>query len=1328
MDIYKPYQSLTAGQQKLLCFLAYIGKETDRSIINGYAKGEDFKLNIVNDTLRSLRPYYQQYYTYAFNYSLEYEHSLLALLFLIEKHPQWLTHFDSFYSALRSKNSTKNIHLLQSLLEGKAPKHGMIVTEGELEALIPLASDRRFHPLIVHVPSFYFNQFCDGALVWQLKYDMSDPDNMIGQLAEGYYPSMDKTAKEATRSAIALYDFFKTGRFDAEAADLNTICGHILKGVSLSYKGEYKEASNQIAAAIRINNKNRIASEKGFFHQLLNNYLAIMTYRLQPDEDGLKKLKALSNKRTFIDRDNQKAAAMLLDHFLTGSDPDGTRLARKAVIAAADLDFPHAWLCMLTARFANQKIVMPKAMPKQPSLAILRHELSSWLDLSGEEKDQLCQQFGGTPLISRVRHKPAWEILLEELTPKATGQEVKQKERDVRVSYLVNYGHVEVREQRRKLNGEWGAGKSMSFDTFRRGTDFMDETDRRIAGAIPHTFYYDVSDSDVIPFLVGSDRVYTGHRAPFLQVTVTEEKPYLIIEKTAKGFLLKSNLGREVPSHSTICIRKDDCHYVIIRLTDQQRNYYQRLLRLGLFPLEAEGQLREFLPKVSDVVEVHSDLVEGGSTLQQREGSAALCLQVLPSVGTRNTFTVYCQAKPLPASNDTFPPAKGLNPCVAEEEGVRYQVQRDIKGERKNLKMLTSFMDDNDFSETIDDETPADISAEELLRLLGFVRENAEHFFIEWPKGEQLRLKTSQPGSWNIQLKSRNGWFEVEGEVPIDDDTVLTAEQFLRIVAENPQSGFVRLNDTDYIAISDKLRRQLNRIESLTVSDHGHLRISEFHVSQLAAVLSGEIQVKHDKRIEELQEKIRKSMDKNPKVSKKLKAELRDYQTDGYQWMERITGWGAGICLADDMGLGKTVQTIAFMLDKMKEGPALVAAPASVVPNWRNELARFSPTLNVHILNQADDRHETIQKAKAGDVVITTYGLFVTEGESLIEKEWTTICLDEAHVIKNRETKTSSVVMKLQAEYRILLTGTPMQNHLGELWNLFQFINPGLLGSYEQFSKKYIVPIEQQDNKERSRQLRRIIAPFMLRRTKQEVVEELPDKMEITMPVELSTEEMAVYEVIRRRAKKMLEDETRGSISMNTLAEITRLRQAACAAQLAEKSWQGDCSKVKLVTELVDDIVGGGNSVLVFSQFTSFLAMVRQAFDAAKIPYLYLDGSVTMKRRETLVAQFQRGECPVFIISLKAGGLGLNLTGANYVVHLDPWWNPAIEQQATDRAYRIGQRQNVTVYHLISQHTIEEKILRLHTTKRNLADAMLEGSNQSHRLTAKDLLQMLGND
>ena len=858
----------------------------------------------------------------------------------------------------------------------------------------------------------------------------------------------------------------------------------------------------------------------------------------------------------------------------------------------------------------------------------------------------------------------------------------------------------------------------------------MDDTDRKIANTAGR-YDFSLDLEKVLPLLVGSDRVYTGRYAPYLSVTIDEEKPYLIIERTKTAFKVKSNIGNADLGKATVYRKDSETHYTVITMTDRQRTFYQKLLRIGGFPLDAEEQLRDFLPKVSDVIEVHSDLVEGGTTLEHREGSPLLCLQAMPADASPGYYNVWCMARPLTNGKTLLDPGTGINPCVAEEDGVRYQVTRDIKGERANVELLRTFIDDNsltdfDADDLFSERQPVCLNAEGLLQLMDFVRQHTDQFFMEWPEGGRLNLKMAQPGNWNISLRSKSGWFEVEGEIPIDDETVLTAGQLLQLIASSPQSGFIRLNGSDFLALSDRLRKQLARLESLTVSNRGHLQISEFHASLLGSALSGELEIRHDKKIEQLQKKIKKSMALKPEVPKLLKADLRDYQIDGYQWMTRMTGWGAGVCLADDMGLGKTIQTIAFMLNTAEEGPALVAAPASVVLNWRRELERFAPSLNVEVLNAAVDRKALVEQAKEGDVILTTYGLFVTEAELLCNKKWNTVCLDEAHVIKNRQTKTSSSVMKLQAEHRIILTGTPVQNHLGELWNLFQFANPGLLGSHDQFHEKYIVPIELQDNKERSRPLKRIVSPFMLRRTKQEVIEELPDKTEINIPVELSSDELAVYEAIRRRAKQLLEDEQASNgLSVNTLAEITRLRQAACAAQLAEKNWTGECSKINVLSDLLQEIVGGGNAVLVFSQFTSFLAMVRERLDRQQQPYLYLDGAVPVKQRDQLVQQFQRGQCPVFLISLKAGGLGLNLTGANYVIHLDPWWNPAIEQQATDRAYRIGQRQNVTVYHLISQHTIEDKILRLHQTKRNLADAMLSGTNESHKLTSKELLEMI---
>ena len=1331
--LYQPYLALMAGQRKLLCFLAYTGKKTDEQIQSLYRHGEDLNVDQMKKLINSLRNFYDtSFYSYRNEYQLHAHHVAPLMLYMLSEMPQWLEHFNKFYKNYQAPQAMTLLSRLEWCINDKpleSRSRGIVFRDAEM--LVPLASDARFLPLMTELLDV--NRFVKDVVVYQVENDIADSENVIGQIASFYYSRMVQTHANDLKAVVALYDFFKRGCCEEELKKRKGLYNDLLAGAQTLYIGDYAAAFNMMTAAIREANKMRQSQTKGFFSRVLNNYLLVMSYYFHKPDEG-RKLAALVKKDFFMQKSKNMPVAWLAEYFSNGTLPSqkniSAYLSGTTIGTVTTLD---KYLAILVVRFLHIDVEWPKDLPLIPNMRLLRHELSPWLPLSDEEKKQLIDDFGGEPLLSRIRYKQPWELLLEELTPHTEVNQQKE-ERQIRVCYNISgFKNVEPREQSRLQSGGWGAGRRMTIERFKQGADYMDDTDRQIANTAGR-WDYDLDLEKILPYLIGSDRVYTGWRAPFTPVTIDEEKPYLMIERTKTAFSVKSNIGPADLSEPVVYRKDSDTHYTVITMTDRQRSYYQKLLAIGGFPLEAEEQLREFLPKVSDVVEVHSDLVEGGTTLEHRGGTSQLCLQALPQDGSPGHYSVWCLARPLADGKTLFEAGQGLNPCVAEQDGVRYQVTRDIKGERINLELLRTFIADNDLTdldadELFTDRTAVDMNAEGLLMLMDFVRQQAEHFYMEWPEGGQLNLKAAQPSAWNISLCSKSGWFEVEGEIPIDDETVLTVGQLLQLVAKSPRGGFIRLNETDFLALSDKLRKQLARLESLTVSNRGHLQISEFHASLLGSALSGELEIKHDKRIDQLQKKIKQSMAQQPDTPKTLKAELRDYQTDGYQWITRMTGWGAGICLADDMGLGKTVQTIAFMLHTANQGPALVAAPASVVLNWQRELQRFAPSLHVEVFNTAIDRKGLIEQATSDDVILTTYGLFVTEDEVLCGKQWNTVCLDEAHVIKNRQTKTSAVVMKLQATHRIILTGTPVQNHLGELWNLFQFANPGLLGSHEQFRQKYILPIEQQDNKERSRQLKRIVSPFMLRRTKQEVIEELPDKTEINIPVELSDDELAVYEVIRRRAKQLLEDERSSSgVSVNTLAEITRLRQAACSAELIEKNWKGECSKLTALSDLLQEIVDGGNAVLVFSQFTSFLAMVRQQLDKQKQPYLYLDGSIPVRQRDQLVQQFQHGDCPIFLISLKAGGLGLNLTGANYVIHLDPWWNPAIEQQATDRAYRIGQRQNVTVYHLISQHTIEEKILRLHQTKRNLADAMLEGTNESHKLTSKDLLAMIDKD
>lgn len=413
--------------------------------------------------------------------------------------------------------------------------------------------------------------------------------------------------------------------------------------------------------------------------------------------------------------------------------------------------------------------------------------------------------------------------------------------------------------------------------------------------------------------------------------------------------------------------------------------------------------------------------------------------------------------------------------------------------------------------------------------------------------------------------------------------------------------------------------------------------------------------------------------------------------------MSRLAAWGAGAVLADDMGLGKTVQTIAVLASRAAQGPQLVVVPASVLLNWRDELTRFAPSLKQVILNLSGDRADVLKKAKAGTVVVTTYGILTSEVETLAEKTWTTAVFDEAHNVKNKETKSFKAAAEVKADFRIMLTGTPLQNHLAEIWALFEIAVPGLLGSFNRFTDRFVLPIERDKDREQQRLLKRLVSPFILRRTKTEVLNELPEKTEMTVKVELAAEEKALYEELREETQVSLEN---GEINaMQALTSLMRLRQAACSAELIDPALTIPSSKTQAFLKLADELIENRHRALVFSQFTSHLALIRRALDEKGIKYLYLDGSMSPAQRMKLVEAFENGEMPLFLISLKAGGTGLNLTAADYVIHMDPWWNPAIENQASDRAYRIGQERPVTIYRLIAAGTVEEKILKLHATK-----------------------------
>jgi len=370
-----------------------------------------------------------------------------------------------------------------------------------------------------------------------------------------------------------------------------------------------------------------------------------------------------------------------------------------------------------------------------------------------------------------------------------------------------------------------------------------------------------------------------------------------------------------------------------------------------------------------------------------------------------------------------------------------------------------------------------------------------------------------------------------------------------------------------------------------------------------------------------------------------------------------------------------------------------------------------------------------LKDAGSFDIIICSYGLLQSEVEKLSQVKWHTIIADEAQAFKNSLTKRSQAMMQLQGDFKIIMSGTPIENHLGELWNLYRFINPGLLGSKDNFNKQFATPIEADKDKEAGKRLKNLIKPFILRRLKTDVLSELPAKTEITLEIELSNEEAALYEALRQKAIENLAqtEDHPGQKRIKMLAEIMRLRRLCCNPKLIMPEIEIPSSKLKAFANIIEELRENRHKALVFSQFVGHLSIIREFLDDLKIPYQYLDGSTPEKKRKVAVNAFQSGEGDLFLISLKAGGSGLNLTAADYVIHMDPWWNPAVEDQASDRAHRIGQTRPVTIYRLVTKGTIESKIVKLHQQKRELANSLLEGSQMSGKMSVDEMFNLIKN-
>ncbi len=957
----------------------------------------------------------------------------------------------------------------------------------------------------------------------------------------------------------------------------------------------------------------------------------------------------------------------------------------------------------------------------------------------------LLDELGARTLAVLVDPLPSWERSLKDLEQLA--YRARNEGRDNRSNSIavekrlvwdvrIHYDHVYLnpREQRRTKTGAWSKGRRVALKRLSEeaaSMEYLREEDLAAAAAV--TVHRSWGGVDYVLgirglyALAGHPHVFNDSGEP---VDVFRREPELRVDESDEGRLVVTvdPHGWDTEGEYGITLASEN-RIEVTRFSVDHRRLFDVIPPEGLeFPADGKSRLLEAVSALVSQVRVQSDAgAVAGAVEVQADPEPWIRLEPFEA-----GLSVAILVEPIAGSGIGFEPGQGGTTVFASRDGEHVQAQRDLAQEKTALTRLVERCPRLAARPT--EYTPLMLpEPHECLELLEQL--DTAEARCKWPKGEPFKIvaRHSTP-SLSLTVKPAEQWLQTSGKLVVDSDRVLDLKRLFALLEANPRSRFLELASGEFIALTAAFRRQLDDLASLSApAAKGAVRLHSLAASSLDELFE-EAEVAGDDDWEQMRADLDASRTFEPELPSTLQAELRPYQLDGYRWLARLSRWGAGACLADDMGLGKTVQALSVLLERAPGGPALVVAPTSVVANWVDESRRFTPTLNVKVYTgSVASRAPLLDDPAAFDLYLTTYGLLQNDIEALAGVGWHSVVLDEAQAIKNPLTKRARAARQLTAGFRVVTTGTPVQNNLMDLHSLFSFLNPGLLGSREKFRINFGEPVERDDDEEARNRLRRIIAPFMLRRLKTEVLDDLPERTEITLHVTLSSEEAALYEVLRQRAVEQLEAAREGNPDagegerFQLFAHLTRLRLACCNPKLVVDSpaTAPQSSKLETFAETLAELLENRHKVLVFSQFVMQLKLVEDYLNREGISYQYLDGATSAKARSERIAAFQAGQGDVFLISLKAGGTGLNLTAADYVIHLDPWWNPAVEDQASDRAHRIGQTRPVTIYRLVTEGTIEEQIVDIHHRKRDLADRLLEGADAAGRLSTEELLDLL---
>ncbi|MDR2706254.1 MAG: DEAD/DEAH box helicase [Planctomycetaceae bacterium] len=955
-----------------------------------------------------------------------------------------------------------------------------------------------------------------------------------------------------------------------------------------------------------------------------------------------------------------------------------------------------------------------------------------------------------------------------------------------RLRVIHNNFYLEPYEQSRTKSGLWTAGRKIAMSRLYHNKQlmtFLTEQDKNICSQIKYQRYgyygnenYSL-DANVLLMLVGHPLVFDNAN-PNNKIEVRQGKPVLEITKSAEGTLQitinpipKEYLLEDKDNSSQkIVAQMEGKNICRVYVFDEVQLKAAKIISPNGLPVpkNKEDEISQLLePLIGDFQ------INAGQTLPQFTES----LQNTETVESDSRIFLQMQFEdddlfieplvfPLGENSVAYFPANGSVTVFGEQEGRSVVAQRNFAEETQYLESLFNACPAlNDAKK--DGRQYIFHSLENTFSFLETLPNiDQEHIIVQWIKPEKYHVSsTASFRNFKLRLSGGTDWFEASGQLTVDHLSI-DLQTLLKSLEDSP-TRFVKINEKDYIALTKEFRRKLDEFRALTFHRGKTTAIHPLAVHSVeqtftewtdentkdsnksATLIKSATAITTDAAWKKMLKRFRDAENYEPKLPKTFQGDMRDYQQDGFIWLAQLAAWGAGACLADDMGLGKTIQALALLLLRKNEGAALVVAPTSVCENWERETARFAPILNIKRIqaqtgastdDYKEERAKMIKNATKGDVIVTNYSLMQIEQEHLKAKKFATIILDEAQAIKNADTARTQTAFSLSGDFRVVMTGTPIENHLGEFWSLFNFINPGFLGTRQEFERRYISVAsntnsssnrEEQQHDFARQYLKSLVRPFILRRTKSEVLSELPPKTEIRLDVELSKEEALLYETVRQEALRKIENakaDNVGTQHLKVLAELMRLRRTCCHSELVLPKDSGKkipCSKLDLLEDVVREMLANNHKALVFSQFVDYLKLIAARLDEMNVTYQYLDGSMTQAKRQKAIDAFQGGESDLFLISLKAGGSGLNLTAADYVIHMDPWWNPAVENQATDRAHRIGQQRPVTIYRMITKGTIEEKIVELHQQKEALAQEILDGTDTPTKFSLEQLMNIL---